>query len=146
MKFCMFRTISLSVFRSFSLYTQQWYTSYRFVDSFRAGSGWNADPSRILIYQCHVIHAITESMNKRTHEAKGVIEMIIRCYSLILNFQCRGSSHFVITILSLFPKYIFKPYSYLKIQGGSNMTGTVYTCLHTNQSRSYLNHPVSTAT
>jgi len=26
------------------------------------------------------------------------------------------------------------------IQGGSNMTGTVYTCLHTNQSRSYLNH------
>jgi len=28
------------------------------------------------------------------------------------------------------------------IQDGSNMTGTVYTCLHTNQSRSYLNHPV----
>ena len=30
----------------------------------------------------------------------------------------------------------------LDIQGGSNMTGTVYTCLHTNQSRSYLNHLV----
>ena len=29
-----------------------------------------------------------------------------------------------------------------KIQGGSYMTGTVYTCLHTNQSRSYLNHLV----
>ena len=28
------------------------------------------------------------------------------------------------------------------IQGGSNMTGTVYICLHTNQSRSYLNHLV----
>ena len=28
------------------------------------------------------------------------------------------------------------------IQGGSDMTGTVYTCLHTNQSRSYLNHLV----
>jgi len=28
------------------------------------------------------------------------------------------------------------------IQGGSNMTRTVYTCLHTNQSRSYLNHLV----
>ena len=28
------------------------------------------------------------------------------------------------------------------IQGGSNMTGTVYTCLHTNKSRSYLNHLV----
>jgi len=31
------------------------------------------------------------------------------------------------------------------IQGGSNMTGTVYTCLHTNQSRSYLNHLVHAA-
>ena len=29
-----------------------------------------------------------------------------------------------------------------ELQGGSNMTGTVYTCLHTNQSRSYLNHLV----
>ena len=26
-----------------SLYTQQWYMSYRFVDSFRAGLGWNAE-------------------------------------------------------------------------------------------------------
>jgi hypothetical protein len=26
----------------YSLYTQQWYISYRFVDSFRAGSGWNS--------------------------------------------------------------------------------------------------------
>ena len=31
----------------------------------------------------------------------------------------------------------------VNIQGGSNMTGTVYTCLHTNQSRSYLNHLVT---
>jgi hypothetical protein len=41
MKLCMFRTVPLSIIRSFSLYTQQWYMSYRFVDSFRAGSGWN---------------------------------------------------------------------------------------------------------
>jgi len=32
----MFRTISLSIVRSFSLYTQQWYMSYRFADS------WNS--------------------------------------------------------------------------------------------------------
>jgi len=32
----MFRTVSLSIIRSFSLYTQQWYTSYRFADSWRA--------------------------------------------------------------------------------------------------------------
>jgi len=28
----MFRTVSLSIIRSFSLYTQQWYMSYRFAD------------------------------------------------------------------------------------------------------------------
>ena len=35
----MFRTVSLSIIRSLSLYTQQWYMSYRFSDSLRAGSG-----------------------------------------------------------------------------------------------------------
>jgi len=32
-------TVSLSIIRSFSLYKQQWYMSYRFADSLRAGSG-----------------------------------------------------------------------------------------------------------
>jgi hypothetical protein len=43
MKLFMFRTVPLSIIRSYSLYTQQWYMSYRFADSFRAaaGSGWN---------------------------------------------------------------------------------------------------------
>jgi len=36
----MFRTVPLSVTRSFSLNTQ-WYMSYRFADSLRVGSGWN---------------------------------------------------------------------------------------------------------
>jgi hypothetical protein len=45
MKLCIFRTVPLSI-RSYSLYTQQWYMSYRFVDSFRAaGSRWNSVPS-----------------------------------------------------------------------------------------------------
>jgi len=35
----MFRTVPLSIMRSFSLYTQQWYMSYRFADSLRAGLG-----------------------------------------------------------------------------------------------------------
>jgi len=35
----MFRTVSLSIIRSFSLYTQQWYISYRIADSLLAGSG-----------------------------------------------------------------------------------------------------------
>ena len=34
----MFRTVPLSIIRSFSLYTQHWYTSYKFADSLRAAS------------------------------------------------------------------------------------------------------------
>jgi hypothetical protein len=41
MKLYMFRTVPLSIISSYSLYTQQWYMSYRFVDSFRARSGWS---------------------------------------------------------------------------------------------------------
>jgi len=41
----MFRTVPLSIIRSFSLYTQQWYRSYRFADSLQAGSEWNYAPS-----------------------------------------------------------------------------------------------------
>ena len=32
----MFRTVPLSIIRSFSLYTQQWYMSYNFADIYRA--------------------------------------------------------------------------------------------------------------
>ena len=34
----MFRTVPLSIIKSFSLYTQQWYTSYSFDDSLRTVS------------------------------------------------------------------------------------------------------------
>jgi len=34
----MFRTVRLSIIRSFSLYTQQWYMSYGFANSLRAVS------------------------------------------------------------------------------------------------------------
>ena len=37
----MLRTVPLSIIRSFSLYTQQWYISYRFADSLRVGPGRN---------------------------------------------------------------------------------------------------------
>ena len=33
-KLYVFRTVPLSIIRSFSLYTQQWYMSYRFADIF----------------------------------------------------------------------------------------------------------------
>jgi hypothetical protein len=42
----MFRKVPLSTIKSYPLYAQQWYMSYRFVDSFRAaGSGGNCVPS-----------------------------------------------------------------------------------------------------
>jgi len=37
----MFRTDPLSIIRSFSLHTQQWYMSYRFADDLQAESGRN---------------------------------------------------------------------------------------------------------
>ena len=81
----MFRTVPLTVIRSFSLYTQQCYMSYRFADSLRAGSGRNAhslragsgrnqfrsDPARKLpanlydIYHCCVYSEKLLMMDKR---------------------------------------------------------------------------------
>jgi len=40
-KLNIFRVVPLSIIRSFLLYTQQWYMSYKFADSLSAGSGWN---------------------------------------------------------------------------------------------------------
>jgi len=37
----MFRTVPLTIIRSSSLHTQQWYMSYKFADSLREGSGQN---------------------------------------------------------------------------------------------------------
>jgi len=59
----MFRIVPLSIIRGFSLYAQQWYMSYSFVDSLRAGSGrdwFRPDPVHKLsenlydIYHCCV--------------------------------------------------------------------------------------------
>jgi len=48
----MFLAIPLSIIRSFSLYTQKWYMSYRFADSLRAGSGRNCSSIPILLARC----------------------------------------------------------------------------------------------
>ena len=59
-KLYMFRTVPVSIIRRFSLYTQQWYISYRFAYSFRAGSGRNCRSVLIMsanlcdIYHCCV--------------------------------------------------------------------------------------------
>ena len=48
----MFRTVPLSIIMSFSLYTQQWYVSYRFIDSLRAGPGRNCSSVLVLLASC----------------------------------------------------------------------------------------------
>jgi hypothetical protein len=45
LKLYMFLTVPLSIVRSFALYAQQWYMSYRYTDSLRAGSEWSWVPS-----------------------------------------------------------------------------------------------------
>ena len=56
----MFRTVPLSIIRSFSLYTQQWqtYMSYRFADSLRTGSGrkFRPDPAHKLSAKLYDIY------------------------------------------------------------------------------------------
>jgi hypothetical protein len=62
----MFRKVPLSIVRSFSLYTQQWYMSYSFADSLRAGSGYSI---LILLASCLQIcmtHTIAECTVKNS--------------------------------------------------------------------------------
>jgi len=52
----MFRTVPLSIIRSFSQYVQQWYTSHMFADSLRAGSvRFRPDPARKLSANLYVL-------------------------------------------------------------------------------------------
>ena len=67
----MFRTVPKTIIRSFSLYIQQWYMSYRFADSLRAGSGRNCSYVLILLARCqHIYHCCVYSeklmMNRGT--------------------------------------------------------------------------------
>ena len=70
-KLYMFRTVPLSIIRSFSLYTQQWYISYRFADSLRAGSGRNCSSSSLQYHQdasmiTHVYNFVLMSHDEST--------------------------------------------------------------------------------
>ena len=57
MKLYMFRTVPLSIIRSFSLYTQQWFMSYRFADRFASRIRMkHPDPVRNLSANLYHIH------------------------------------------------------------------------------------------
>jgi len=68
----MFRTVPLSIIKSFSLYTQQWYMSYRLADSrIRTELQFHPDPARKLstslydIYHCCVYNKKTPDDGQR---------------------------------------------------------------------------------
>jgi len=61
----MFRTVSLSIIRSFSLYTQKWYMLYRFADSLQAGSGQLSE-NLYDIYHCCVYSETLLMMDRGT--------------------------------------------------------------------------------
>jgi len=54
----MLRTVPLSIIRSFSQYTQQWFMSYRFADSLRAGCQRN-------LYVLLCLHSLTPDDGQR---------------------------------------------------------------------------------
>jgi len=87
----MFRIVSLSMIRSFSLYTQQWFMSYRFAESLRAGSEWNLfhpDPARNLsaklydIYHCCVYSEKLLMMDRASFQNK--FENLVHLVGFIL--------------------------------------------------------------
>jgi len=59
MKLYKFRTVPLYIISSFSLYTQQWYMSYRYADSF--GAGAYAPARKLSAYLYDIYHCCVYS-------------------------------------------------------------------------------------
>ena len=62
----MFGTVSLSIIRTFSLYTQQWYMSYRFADSLRPDPARKLSENLYDIYHCCVYSEKLLMMDRET--------------------------------------------------------------------------------
>jgi len=78
----MLRAVPLSIIWSFSLYTQQWYTSYRFVDSLRAGSCSQAE--RLV----HLVGFIIITFHyARSPERQTTVFVVCRV-NAVLNGRC----------------------------------------------------------
>jgi len=72
----MFRAIPLSIIRSFSLYTQQWFMSYSSADSLREGSGRNwlrPDPARKLTANLYDIYHFFVYSEKLLMMDRGIV-------------------------------------------------------------------------
>ena len=80
MKLYVFRTVPLSIIRSFSLHTQQWYMSYRFADSLQAGSGCSVNEFLIINQLDAPISQICFEM--KLYIFRAVLLSIIRSFPL----------------------------------------------------------------
>jgi hypothetical protein len=82
MKLYMFRTVPVSIIRNYSLYTQQWYMSYRFVDSFRAGFCSTAVCMTYTISECTVNKKFIAMHGRRNVKKKHLLYFshMFRCY------------------------------------------------------------------
>ena len=58
----------------YSLYTQQWYMSYRFVDSCRAGPGWNCSSILVLLESCMTYTIAERTVSKLLMMDRGTTE------------------------------------------------------------------------
>ena len=88
----MFQTVPLSIIRSFVLYTQQWYMSYRFADSLRAGSGWNDSSILIcsLCVQCKIPDDGQRNCTKHVEfYSKNKFEKLVHLVGFVIR-NCNG--------------------------------------------------------
>ena len=88
-KLYMFRTVPPSIIRSFSLYTQQWYVSYRFADSLRAeGSGrFRPDPAHKM-YDIYTVVCTVKNSWWWTEELSETFRVLFQ----IINLSLRAGS------------------------------------------------------
>ena len=97
----MFRTVSLSIIRSFPLHTQQWYMSYRFADSLRAGSLWHTP---LLCVQWKTPDDGQRNCSKHVEfYSKNKFEKLVHLVGFIVRMSCR-SHRSQYTILKYFEK------------------------------------------
>jgi hypothetical protein len=68
-KLYMFQTVPLSIIRSFSLYTQQWYTSYRIGMEMQ----FHPDPARKLSVKLYVIYHCCVYSDKLLMMDRGIV-------------------------------------------------------------------------
>jgi hypothetical protein len=80
----MFRTVPLSIIRKISLNTQQWYMSYRFADSLRAGSGWNYRLDALISQIYSWIETLDVSDSSSVHHQEFFTVVNVICHTGLL--------------------------------------------------------------